>query len=91
MSKIKKKPEKKQIVKIPNNIKVFYCKRKKILILKGIAKQKSLKINNLLTINCYKQQIEIINSIDKNFSNIEKKKNTNDQKHNYFTYKTTRN
>lgn len=74
MNLIKKKPEKKQIIKIPDSIKVFYCSKKKILILKGPKDQKSLKINSLLTIDCYKQYIEVINDINKKLSNLEKKK-----------------
>lgn len=68
------KTEKKQILKIPNNIEVFYCKKKKVIILKGFSDQKSLKINNLLTISCTKQQVSIINDTKKKLSNNDKKK-----------------
>ena len=70
MNKIKKK----QIIKIPHNLKIFYNKKKKILIVKGSAGQKSLKINQLLTILSVKQQIEIISSETKKLSNSDKKK-----------------
>ena len=68
------KIEKKQVIKIPNNIEVFYCKKKKIIILKGFSGQKSLKINNLLTILCTEQQVTIINDTKKKLSNNDKKK-----------------
>ena len=71
---MQKKIETKQIVKIPSNVKVFYCHEKKILILKGMAKQKSLKINSLLTINRYKQQVVVISNTNKKLSNIDRKK-----------------
>lgn len=74
MNKILKKSEKKQIIKIPGNIEVFLCKKKKIIILKGPLGQKSLKINTSITICCTNQQIEIINDISKKLSNYEKKK-----------------
>ena len=74
MNQVKRKTEKNQIIKIPSNVKVFYDHKKKILILKGIIEQKSLKINSLLTINCYKQQIEVLSDINKKLSNIGKKK-----------------
>ena len=64
----------KQIIKIPNNIKVFYCSKKKIIIFKGSVKQKSLKINELLTIYSTNQQIEILMDTSKKLSNIDKKK-----------------
>lgn len=69
-----KKTEKKQIIKIPSNVKVFYCHKKKFLILKRMAKRKSLKINSLLIIKCGKQQIEVRSHINKKLSNIDKKK-----------------
>ena len=70
----KNKIEKKQIIKIPHNIKVFYSKKKKILIIKGFTKQKSLQINTLLTISNIKQQIEIISENTEKLSNSKKKK-----------------
>lgn len=68
------KLSKKQIIKIPNNVKVFYCKKKKILIFKGSLEKKSLKINDLLTISSQNQQIEISVDVSKKLSNIDKKK-----------------
>ena len=70
----KNKIEKKQIIKIPYNIKVFYSKKTKILIVKGSINQKSLKINELLTISNVKQHIEITSESTKNLSNSNKKK-----------------
>lgn len=74
MNKITKRAEKKQIIKIPSKIEVFYSKKRKIIIFKGSAKQKSLKINNLLTICCTELQIEIIKDPTKKLSNRDKKK-----------------
>lgn len=73
MNKIQKKTKKKQIIKIPKNIEIFYGKKKKIIIIKGFSGQKSLKINNLLTIVCTGQQIEVINDSKKKLSNNDKK------------------
>ena len=70
----KNKIEKKQIIKIPHNIKIFYSKKKKILIFKGFTRQKSLKINTLLTVSSGKQQIEITSESIKKLSNSNKKK-----------------
>ena len=74
MSKIVKKTEKRQIVKIPSDIEVFYSKKRKIIIFKGSAGKKSLKINDLLTICCTKLHIEIINDPTKKLSNSDEKK-----------------
>lgn len=68
-----KKIEKKQIVKIPHNVEVFYNKNKKIIIFKGGAGQKALKINRLISICNTKQQVEIINNAPQKLSNGEKK------------------
>lgn len=69
-----KKTEKKQIIKIPNHIEVFYCKEKKIIIFKGSSSQKSLKIHSLLTISCTNQQINIIDDSKKKLSNKDRQK-----------------
>jgi len=69
-----KKLEKKHIIKIPHNIKVFYDKKKKIIIFKGFSGQKSLKIDKLLTISHKKQQIELSNDNNIKLSNSQKKK-----------------
>lgn len=71
MNKIGKK---KQIIKIPHDVKIFYSKKKKILIVQGSAKQKSIKINKLLTISTIKQQIIIISDSNKKLSNSSRKK-----------------
>lgn len=74
MNKIFKRTEKKQIIKVPNKVEVFYSKKRKIIIFKGSAGQKSLKINDLLTIDCTELQIEIINDTAKKLSNSDKRK-----------------
>lgn len=74
MNKKLKKDKNKQIIKIPNNIKVFWCSKKKMIIFKGPLKQKSLKIHNLITVYCKNQQIELINNISEKLSNHSKKK-----------------
>ena len=68
------KIEKKQIIKIPRNIKIFYSKKTKIIIIKGLAKQKSLKIHEFLTILSTNQQIEIASDNSRKLSNSSKKK-----------------
>ena len=68
------KIEKKQIIKIPRNIKIFYNKKTKIIIVKGLTKRKSFKINPLLTISNTNQQVEIVNETNKKLSNSSKKK-----------------
>lgn len=65
---------KKQMIKIPNNVKVFYCIKKKIVIFKGPAHQRSLKINSLLTICCTKQLLEIVTDTTVKLSKNAKKK-----------------
>jgi large subunit ribosomal protein L6 len=74
MSKISIKLQKKQLIKIPTNIKVFWCKKKKIILLKGPTGQKSLKLHKLIAINYIKQSIEIINDMPEKLSNRERKK-----------------
>lgn len=69
MNKIKK-----QIIKVPSTIEVFYSKKRKIIIFKGPAMQKSLKIHELLTVCYTKLQIKIVNDQKKNLSNSHKKK-----------------
>ena len=68
------KIEKKQIIKIPRNIKIFYNKKTKIIIVKGLIKRKSFKINPLLTISNTNQQVEIVSETTKKLSNSSKKK-----------------
>ena len=68
-----KKIEKKQVIKIPRNIEVYYNKTKKIIIFKGFATQKSLKINKFLTISTKEQKIEIENDGNKKLPNSKKK------------------
>ena len=67
------KRQKKQIVKIPKNIAVFYCKKKKLIILDGPLKRKSLKVELNLEINQKKQQIEIPSQLSLEQSNSDKK------------------
>jgi ribosomal protein L6P/L9E len=69
-----RKIERKQTVKIPNNIEIFYCKRKKIILFKGPVGNKLLKIHSLLGVYCTQQQITVINESKKKISNSEKKK-----------------
>ena len=66
--------KKKQIIKIPNEIEVFYSKKRKMIIFKGSKGKKSLKINDLLTIYCTELQIEIITNPTKKLSNSDKRK-----------------
>ena len=72
--KLMSKAKKKQVIKIPSNLKVFYNKKTKLLIVKGIAEQKSLKINRLLHIFSVKKHIEIESDSSQKLSNIDKKK-----------------
>ena len=65
---------KRYVIKIPKNIKVFYYDIKKIIIFKGFAAQKSIRINNLLTIYFYKQKLEVTKTNSKILSNINKRK-----------------
>lgn len=69
-----KKLERKQTIRIPNNIGIFYCKRKKIILFKGPVGNKSLKIHSLLGVYCTNQQIIIKNESTKKLSNSEKKR-----------------
>lgn len=65
--------QKKQIIKIPNNIAVFYCKKKKFITFKGPLKKKSLKVKVDLKIFQKKKQIEICDKILSNLPNNRKK------------------
>lgn len=69
-----KKLERKQAVKISNNIEIFYCKKRKIIIFKGPLNNKLLKLHRLLEICYIKQQIIIISKSRTKLSNSEKKK-----------------
>lgn len=69
-----KKIERKETIKIPNNIEIFYCKKRKIILFKGPVGNKSLKIHNLLRVCYTKQQITVLNENKKKFSHSEKKK-----------------
>ena len=69
-----KKIERKQTIKIPTNIKVFYCKKKRIILCKGPVNNKSLKIHKLLGICCKKQEITVVNKSKKKLTNSEQKK-----------------
>jgi len=70
MNKIKKK----QVIKIPYNINIFYSKKKKLLVVKGIVNQKSLKLHKWLTLFNAGQHLEIKSDNTTNFSNSNKKK-----------------
>ena len=70
MNKLKKK----HIIKIPHNIGLFYNKKKKLLIVKGIIQQRPFKIHKLLTLSNLKQRIEITTDNSKKLSNSERKK-----------------
>lgn len=74
MNKTTKKKEKKQIIKIPSGIGVFYSKKKKIIVYRGSLGQKSLKINDLLTVHYTDSQIEIISDPTKKLSKNDQKK-----------------
>lgn len=67
--------EKKQYtIRIPDNIEVFYCAEKKIILFKGSLRQKSLKIHNLLKINFFNKKIKLSNNYNKKISNLNEKK-----------------
>ena len=69
-----KKTKKTQIIKIPNNVEVFFNRQTKIILFRSFAGQKSLKIDNQLMIYKKKQQIEITTENVKKLSNSNKKK-----------------
>lgn len=80
MNKKLKKSEIKQTIKIPNNTKIFWCKKKKIIIIKGPLSQKSLKIDNLIIFCGRHQEIELANNVLNKLSNHEKKRSYSSQK-----------
>lgn len=65
---------KKQVIKIPKYIKIFYCSNKKIIIFKGPVGTKFYKLHKMFAIVYINQQIEIINLINQKLSNYEFKK-----------------
>jgi large subunit ribosomal protein L6 len=69
-----KKLAKKKIIRIPNNIEVFYCDKKRIILFKGIIQQKSLKIHDFLQINFFNKKIELNINTHIKLSNLKKKK-----------------
>ena len=71
---MQKELKNKQIIKIPNNVKIFYCGEKKIIIFKGIEKQRSLKISDLLSLKCHPKHIELEFNHKIKLSNSNKKK-----------------
>ena len=73
MSKKLKENEKK-IIKIPNNTKVFWCEKKKIIIIEGLLKKKSLRVHDLIKVCCTDQQIELMNHDLEKLSNYDRKK-----------------
>lgn len=74
MSKSETLTKKKYIIRIPNNIEVFYCNEKKILLFKGLIEQKSLKIHNFLKIHSFKKKIELTLDNGQKLSTLKKKK-----------------
>jgi len=64
----------KHIITIPNNIKVFYSKKKKIIIFKGPLETRSLKLDVELIMSKSKQIIKITPILIKNLSNKKKRK-----------------
>lgn len=65
--------KKKQEIKIPKNIGVFYWQNKNVIIFKSYARQKLIRINELIHLNCKKHHIAIKTNKVKQLSNIEKK------------------
>lgn len=62
------------IIKIPNNILVLYCKKKNILIIKGPLLQKLISLKLKIFINKDKKLIKISKVPIMNISNKERKK-----------------
>ena len=69
-----KKTNKKEIIKIPNNIEAFFNKKTKTILFRSFAGQKSLQIHKQLMIYKKKQQIELTTENLKKLSNNHKKK-----------------
>jgi large subunit ribosomal protein L6 len=65
---------KKQIIKIPKYIKIFYCNNKKIIIINGPVGTKAYKMHKMFTVVYINQQIEIISVINQKLSNYKFKK-----------------
>jgi large subunit ribosomal protein L6 len=74
MNKVETLTKKKYVLQVQNNIEVFYCNQKKIILFKGSIKQKSLKIHNFLKINCFEKKIQLTIDHSKKLSNLNKKK-----------------
>ena len=64
----------KSIIKIPNNISVLYCAKKKVIIVIGPLKTKSLKLKIKILMSNKKKKIKISSSFFSKVSNNEKKK-----------------
>lgn len=62
---------KKYIVKIPDKVHIFFCKKKKIIIIKGPLTQKSLKIETKIKIK--KNVIEVTSTPISKQNNLQKK------------------
>lgn len=69
-----RKTRKTQIIKIPNNVEVFFNKQTKTILFRSLAGQKLLKIDTQITIYKKLQQIEVTAENDKKISNSNKKK-----------------
>ena len=67
------KIQKNDIIKIPNDISLIYCEKKKIIILSGPINRKLLKIKLKLIINNSKKIIKVSLLPLSNISNTEKK------------------
>lgn len=76
----KKLKKERQIIKIPSNVEMFWCAKKRILILKKVLKRRALEINPLLKIEYAGHNIEIMPNCYGKLSNYKKKKIQNLQK-----------
>ena len=71
---MKRIKNKKYLIKIPDNISIFYSNKKKIIIIKGLLTQKLLNLKVEIIISKSKKLIEITNTSFSKISNNEKKK-----------------
>lgn len=62
------------IIKIPNNISVLYCNKKKIISIIGPLKKKSLKLKVKILISNKKKIIKVSSLTFSEISNKKKKK-----------------
>lgn len=78
---------KKYNIKIPKDITVIYCKKKRTLTFLGPIEKKSKKLKTQIFINHDKKIISVSPILFSQSSNTEKKKNSNDTKHYSITNK----